>query len=160
MKLSFILCLIPAVEAFAPLQKPACGTSTKLDATRRDVLLGIAAATTAAAAAQPAVAKQAGIGSDWGFIDDEIVSAQQPTGDRVDINNAAINEYMQFRGMYPSAAGKIASNGPYGSVKDIYKIPGLTENDKKVFKMYEKDLTANKAQYRTFTERINSRVST
>jgi len=52
------------------------------------------------------------------------------------------------RGMYPSAAGKIASNGPYGSVKDIYKIPGLTENDKKVFKMYEKDLTANKAQVR------------
>ena len=89
MKLSFILFLIPAVEAFAPLQKPACGTSTKLDATRRDVLLGIAA-TTAAAAAQPAVAKQAGIGSDWGFIDDEVVSAQQPTGDRVDINNAAI----------------------------------------------------------------------
>ena len=88
MKLSFILCLIPAVAAFAPLQKPVCGTSTKLDATRRDVLLGIAAAT--AAAAQPAVAKQAGIGSDWGFIDDEVVSAQQPTGDRVDINNAAI----------------------------------------------------------------------
>jgi hypothetical protein len=88
MKLSFILCLIPAVAAFSPLQKPVCGTSTKLDATRRDVLLGIAAAT--AAAAQPAVAKQAGIGSDWGFIDDEVVSAQQPTGDRVDINNAAI----------------------------------------------------------------------
>ena len=90
MKLSFVLCLIPAVAAFAPLQKPVCGTSTKLDATRRDVLLGIAAATTAAAAAQPAVAKQAGIGSDWGFIDDEVVSAQQPTGDRVDVNNAAI----------------------------------------------------------------------
>uniref|UniRef100_A0A7S0AF01 Photosystem II 12 kDa extrinsic protein n=1 Tax=Minutocellus polymorphus TaxID=265543 RepID=A0A7S0AF01_9STRA len=156
MKLSFILCLIPAIEAFAPLQKPV-STSTKLDATRRDVLLGIAAAT---AAAQPAFAKQAGIGSDWGFIDDEVVSAQQPTGDRVDVNNAAINEYMQFRGMYPSAAGKIASNGPYQSVKDIYKIPGLTENDKKVFKMYEKELTANKAQYRTFNERINSRVST
>ena len=90
MKLSFILCLIPAVAAFAPLQKPVCGTSTKLDATRRDVLLGIAAAATTAAAAQPAVAKQAGIGSDWGFIDDEVVSAQQPTGDRVDVNNAAI----------------------------------------------------------------------
>lgn len=90
MKLSFVLCLIPAVAAFAPLQKPVCGTSTKLDATRRDVLLGIAAAATTAAAAQPAVAKQAGIGSDWGFIDDEVVSAQQPTGDRVDVNNAAI----------------------------------------------------------------------
>ena len=86
MKLSLILCLIPAVAAFAPLQKPA-QTATKLEATRRDVLLGIAAA---AAAAQPALAKQAGIGSDWGFIEDEVVSAQQPTGDRVDVNNAAI----------------------------------------------------------------------
>lgn len=158
MKLSLVLCLIPAIAAFAPVQKPV-RTSSKLEATtRRDVLLGIAAAT--AAAAQPALAKQAGIGSDWGFIDDEVVAAQQPTGDRVDVNNAAINEYMQFRGMYPSAAGKIASNGPYQSVKDIYKIPGLSENDKKMFKKYEKDLTANQAQYRTFTERINSRVST
>ena len=58
--------------------------------------------------------------------------------------------FTNCRGMYPNAAGKIASNGPYGSVKDIYKIPNLTENDKKVFKMYEKDLTANKAQVRWF----------
>ena len=91
MKLSLVLCLIPAVAAFAPLQKPV-QTATKLEATRRDVLLGIAAA---AAAAQPALAKQAGIGSDWGFIEDEVVSAQQPTGDRVDVNNAAIvSEYL------------------------------------------------------------------
>lgn len=88
MKLSLGLCLIPAIAAFAPVQKPV-RTSSKLEATtRRDVLLGIAAAT--AAAAQPALAKQAGIGSDWGFIDDEVVAAQQPTGDRVDVNNAAI----------------------------------------------------------------------
>ena len=86
MKLSLIICLIPTIAAFAPLQKPV-HTATKLEATRREVLLGIAAAT---AAAQPALAKQAGIGSDWGFIEDEVVSAQQPTGDRVDVNNAAI----------------------------------------------------------------------
>ena len=87
MKLALIICLIPTIAAFAPLQKPT-QTATKLEATRRDVLLGIAAAT--AAAAQPALAKQAGIGSDWGFVEDEVVSAQQPTGDRVDVNNAAI----------------------------------------------------------------------
>lgn len=28
--------------------------------------------------------------------------------------------------MFPSAAGKIASNGPYKAVKDIYKIDDLT----------------------------------
>lgn len=86
MKLSLILCLVPTIAAFAPLQKPV-QTATKLEATRRDVLLGIAAAT---AAAQPALARQAGIGSDWGFIEDEVVSAQQATGDRVDVNNAAV----------------------------------------------------------------------
>mmetsp|Transcript_25323 Transcript_25323/g.54825 ORF Transcript_25323/g.54825 Transcript_25323/m.54825 type:complete len:157 (-) Transcript_25323:364-834(-) len=156
MKLSLALCLLPAAMAFAPMKAPA-RTDVKLEATRRDVLFGIAAAT---AVAQPAVAKQAGIGADRPFIDEEVVAAQMPTGDRIDVNNAAINEYMQLRGMYPSAAGKIASNGPYQSVQDIYKIEGLTANDKKMFKKYEKELTANKAEYRTFNERINARVST
>jgi len=66
---------------------------------------------------------------------------------------------MQFPGMYPTAAGKIASNGPYPSVADIYKIPNLTENDKKMFKKYESELTANPPG-RAFDERINARVST
>jgi photosystem II PsbU protein len=61
--------------------------------------------------------------------------------------------------MYPTAAGKIASHGPYGSVSDIYKIEGLTANDKKLFKKYEKYFTVN-APGRTFNERINGRVST
>lgn len=62
--------------------------------------------------------------------------------------------------MYPTAAGKIASNGPYNTVQDLYKIPGLTENDKKLFKKYEKEFTCLPASARTFNERINSRVST
>jgi DNA-binding ferritin-like protein (Dps family) len=45
-------------------------------------------------------------------------------------------------------------------VKDIYKIEGLTSNDKKMFQKYEKEFTALPAQYRTFNERINARVST
>jgi photosystem II PsbU protein len=61
--------------------------------------------------------------------------------------------------MYPHAAGKIASNGPYVSVKDIYKIPGLTDNDIKLFKKYEREFTVNPPG-RTFDERINARVST
>jgi photosystem II PsbU protein len=61
--------------------------------------------------------------------------------------------------MYPASAGKIASNGPYASVKDIYKIEGLTENDKKNFKKYERYFTVNPPG-RAFDERINARVST
>lgn len=61
--------------------------------------------------------------------------------------------------MYPTAAGKIASHGPYGNVRDIYKIEGLTETDKKLFKKYEKYFTVNPPG-RSFKERINGRVST
>jgi photosystem II PsbU protein len=68
-------------------------------------------------------------------------------------------EYKQFPGMFPHAAGKIASNGPYASVRDIYSIKGITENDKRLFKMYEKEFTANPPG-RSFSERINNRVST
>ena len=35
----------------------------------------------------------------------------------------------------------IASHGPYNTVSDIYKIPGITANDKAMFKKYEKELT-------------------
>jgi photosystem II PsbU protein len=68
-------------------------------------------------------------------------------------------DYKVLPGMFPHAAGKIASNGPYNSVKDIYKIDGLTDNDKKLFKKYESAFTVNPPG-RTFKERINSRFST
>jgi len=67
---------------------------------------------------------------------------------------------MQFPGMYPKVAGKIASNGPYQTVKDMYKIDGLDDRDIKLMKKYEQYFTVNKASLRTFNERINSRVST
>jgi photosystem II PsbU protein len=61
--------------------------------------------------------------------------------------------------MYPHAAGKIASNGPYKKVSDIYKIEGLTKNDVTLFKKYEKLFTVHPPG-RAFLERINARVST
>lgn len=66
---------------------------------------------------------------------------------------------MSLPGMFPHAAGKIASHGPYKTVSDIYKIEGLTDNDKAMFKKYEKYFTVNPAG-RAFNERINARVST
>jgi len=61
--------------------------------------------------------------------------------------------------MFPHAAGQIASHGPYNSVKEIYQIEGLTENDKKLFKKYDKFFTVNPPG-RQVDERINARVST
>ena len=68
-------------------------------------------------------------------------------------------EYKELRGMFPHAAGKIASNGPYANVKDIYKIEGLTARDKELFRMYESQFTTNPPG-RAFHERINARVFT
>lgn len=68
-------------------------------------------------------------------------------------------DYKALRGLYPHAAGKLASNGPYYSVKEIYKIPGLTDNDVALFKKYDKYFTVNPPG-RAFHERINNRVST
>ena len=68
-------------------------------------------------------------------------------------------DYKVLPGFFPHAAGKIASNGPYERVGDIYKIKGLTENDKAMFKKYERAFTVNPPG-RVFDERINARVST
>ena len=89
--------------------------------------------------------------------------------------------------MYPTAAGKLASHGPYAKVSDIYRIPNLTrkyepheqyicvkfisfrsmvmefvlslEHDVKLFKSYDKFFTVNPPGH-AFHERINGRVST
>ena len=76
------------------------------------------------------------------FLDDNYIPSSQlsPT-DKVDVNSAFVGEYKQFRGMYPHAAGKIASHGPYQSIRDIYNIEGLTKNDLELFKTYESELT-------------------
>ena len=123
------------------------------------------------------------------FYDDKIEfvkeESQMYTGGKLDLNSAFVvrqlfrlwwtiiihwdftndlsfihqGDYKIFPGMYPHAAGQIASHGPYASVKDIYNINGLTENDKKLFKKYEKEFIANPPG-RSFNERVNSRVST
>lgn len=68
-------------------------------------------------------------------------------------------DYKVLPGFFPHAAGQIASNGPYEKVSDIYKIKGLTPNDKALFKKYESAFTVNPPG-RAFDERINARVST
>jgi len=57
--------------------------------------------------------------------------------DKVDINNANVQAFRQFPGMYPTAAGAIATHGPYKSVADIYNIPGLDDRVKEIMKKYE-----------------------
>mmetsp|Transcript_20791 Transcript_20791/g.47809 ORF Transcript_20791/g.47809 Transcript_20791/m.47809 type:complete len:176 (-) Transcript_20791:97-624(-) len=76
--------------------------------------------------------------------------------DKVDINNANVQAYRQFPGMYPTIAGLIGSNGPYKSVSDIYNVKGLTEPMKSVLKQYEANLVCFPADPAYFIDRVNN----
>jgi photosystem II PsbU protein len=74
----------------------------------------------------------------------------------VDINNANVRVYLKMPGMYPTVAGKIASNGPYKTVGDVYNIPGLTAAEKDVIKKYESRFTAQAPAADYVIDRINN----
>eukprot|EP00413_Alexandrium_margalefii_P041905 CAMPEP_0204581816 /NCGR_PEP_ID=MMETSP0661-20131031/44861_1 /ASSEMBLY_ACC=CAM_ASM_000606 /TAXON_ID=109239 /ORGANISM="Alexandrium margalefi, Strain AMGDE01CS-322" /LENGTH=195 /DNA_ID=CAMNT_0051591041 /DNA_START=69 /DNA_END=656 /DNA_ORIENTATION=+ len=76
--------------------------------------------------------------------------------DKVDINNANVQAYRQFPGMYPSAAGAIATHGPYKSVSEVYDIPNLDERVKAVIKKYEENLVCLPPSPAYFLDRINN----
>jgi len=91
--------------------------------------------------------------------DYEVVPSQQAPPGKIDLNNALVTDYKALPGMYPHAAGLIASNGPYNTVDDLFRLPQATARDKELFSKYKKDLIAL-APSRTFYERINARQST
>ena len=74
----------------------------------------------------------------------------------VDVNNANVRVYLKMQGMYPTVAGKIASNGPYATVSEIYNIPGLTGKEKELIKKYESRFTAQKPSADYVIDRINN----
>jgi len=83
---------------------------------------------------------------------------QAPSG-KLDLNNALVTDYKKLPGMYPHAAGLIASNGPYNSVNDVFRLAGATKSDKMLFRKYKRSFVALPPG-RTFYERINARQST
>ena len=46
---------------------------------------------------------------------------QQATGGKWDLNSVFVGDYKAMPGMYPHAAGKIASNGPYKKVSEKFE---------------------------------------
>jgi photosystem II PsbU protein len=74
----------------------------------------------------------------------------------VDINNANVRVYLKMPGMYPSVAGKVASNGPYASVADVFNIPGLTGPEKDILKKYESRFVAKKPEADYVIDKINN----
>ena len=75
--------------------------------------------------------------------------------DKVDINNANVQAYRQFPGMYPTAAGFIATHGPFKDVADVYIIPKVPEAVKIIIKKYEANLVCLPAIQAYFLVRFN-----
>jgi len=74
----------------------------------------------------------------------------------IDINNANVRAYIKLQGLYPTVAGKIASNGPYKAVSDLYNIPGLSGAEKDLIKKYEPRFVAKEPSADYVIDRINN----
>lgn len=48
-------------------------------------------------------------------------------GSKLDLNNANVQNFRNYPGLYPTLARKILLNAPYESVEDVLDLPGLSE---------------------------------
>ncbi|MEA5450697.1 photosystem II complex extrinsic protein PsbU [Leptolyngbya sp. CCNP1308] len=48
-------------------------------------------------------------------------------GSKLDLNNANVQGFRKFPGLYPTLARKILLNAPYESVDDVLDLPGLSD---------------------------------
>ena len=138
------LSLYSTAAAFAPASEPA-RPATELAAERREFLSQAAAVAglAAFAPAANAVRDYEGLGYLGG-------------GNVVDINNANVRVYLKMPGLYPTVAGKIASNGPYKNVGEVYSIPGLSGAEKDLIKKYESRFTTLPPQADYVIDNINN----
>jgi len=77
-------------------------------------------------------------------------------GNVVDVNNANVRVYLKMPGLYPNVAGKIASNGPYKTVSDLYSIKGLSQPEKDLIKKYEARFITTPPSADYVIDRINN----
>lgn len=130
--------LVVSIRAFSPIVVHQSKSTALYSTVDRRTAVVTAAATAAAALLGPQLAGAlSSIPAD-----NEIVKEQQAVTDKLDVNNAPVANYMQLPGMYPTIAGKIANNGPYGSVNDIFKLTSLSSQEKATIKKYQSELTA------------------
>mmetsp|Transcript_3214 Transcript_3214/g.6663 ORF Transcript_3214/g.6663 Transcript_3214/m.6663 type:complete len:163 (-) Transcript_3214:119-607(-) len=139
---SIVTIVVPAVvSAFAPsmTMKESNRSIVRIDSVkRRDVLFS--AAMTGGFGFLPGAFAMNTIPAD-----NEIVKEQRTIVNKLDINNSPVADYMQFPGMYPTIGGKIANNGPYKTVRDVYKVQSLSKAEKTKIREFEKYFTATKS---------------
>lgn len=70
---------------------------------------------------------------------DEVLKSEY--GKKIDLNNANVRYFRQYRGYYPTLAAKIVQNAPYTKVEDVLKIPNLSERQKELLSEHLADFT-------------------
>ncbi|HEY9889539.1 MAG TPA: photosystem II complex extrinsic protein PsbU [Candidatus Obscuribacterales bacterium] len=53
-------------------------------------------------------------------------------GSKLDLNNANVQAFVKYKGMYPTIAGKVLQNAPYENVEDVLDIPGLSDRERDI----------------------------
>merc|ERR1712205_226058 len=74
--------------------------------------------------------------------------------EKIDVNNANVRVYAKLPGMYPGAAGKIVTHGPYKSVSEIYAF--MNEKEKAATKKYESRLITLEPSAMYVIDRVNN----
>lgn len=106
----YILSALPLTSAFVgpifPAPKHTSDTQLMATTSRRSMLQSAGFFLGALAAPSPSHA-----GTANPFFEEEVnfEPSQAATANKIDVNGAIVKDYMQFPGMYPSAAGKIVS---------------------------------------------------
>ena len=118
-------------------------SASALAPTRRNFLGKVAGAVTGASVAAPALA------------DTDYAGLPYLGGsEKIDVNNANVRVYAKLPGMYPGAAGKIVTHGPYKSVSDIYAF--MNEKEKAATKKYESRLITLEPSAMYVIDRVNN----
>ena len=63
-------------------------------------------------------------------------------GSKLDINNANVQAFTKYPGLYPTLARKILTNSPYKSVEEVLQLPGLTDRQISILKANLDNFTA------------------
>ena len=53
-------------------------------------------------------------------------------GSKLDLNNANVQAFVKYRGMYPTIARKILLNAPYQSVTEVLDLPSLSDRERDI----------------------------
>lgn len=146
MKLTIFAALLSVASAFVAPNVDQRTSTTQLQAEGRREFLSAAGLVAGMAAMAPAA------NADRDYENLPFLGGSE----QVDLNNANVRVYLKMPGMYPGAAGKIVSNGPYKSVGDIYNIKGLTSGEKDVMKKYESRFVVKEPAAEFVIDRINN----